>query len=255
MSKLIERLEKVDAAATPPMGFGASRAQAKPASMLLIAYSFTENDVPPPGLRADGWLVYSSDDTEADLDAVKASAGDVPWGLQPDNIAPGSIDALKEKGADFIVIRDGFPVWALAEEELGRVLWVGSSVSETLARSLEELPVDAIIMDCGDSFNLYVQDLVNIRSVRECTSKPLLVQVVDISLGKAEVGLLQDAGVQGIVLGFGQMEESEVLQVREAIDALPPRKTKRDQPAPTLPGVASRETGHRHEEEPDDRLA
>ena len=37
MSKLIERLEKVDAASTPPLGFGANRTQNKPASMLLVA--------------------------------------------------------------------------------------------------------------------------------------------------------------------------------------------------------------------------
>ena len=45
MSKLIERLEKVDAASTPPLGFGASRTQSKPASMLLVALVDAQ---PPP---------------------------------------------------------------------------------------------------------------------------------------------------------------------------------------------------------------
>lgn len=262
MSKLIERLEKVDAASTPPLGFGASRPQGKPASMVLIAQ--------PPhfaALQAD--FCIETPETiavaiaEGDLKAVKATAGDTAWGIWPIEPAASEspveraprepLDELKEQGADFLVVGLDFQAEVLAEEGLGRVLLLPSPVPEELARSLEELPVDAVLVECGDSFEINLSDLVRVHSVRELTSKPLLVHV-SCPLGKTEVTLLQDAGVQGLVVAFSNITAEEAAQIREAIDNLPPRKTKRDQPAPVVPRLASREASHPHEEDPDDRL-
>ena len=261
MSKLIERLEKVDAASIPPLGFGASRAQAKPASMLLVARS-AGLSAPPTQLQADFYMATVGTLAEAELEAVKDCAGDIPWGIWP--ISPSVSDSLnqrtpkepigelKEQGADFLVVNEGFQAGTLADEQLGRLLILQSEVSETLARSLEELPVDAIVLDCGDSFSLYVRDLVEVSSVRALTSKPLLV-MTELPLSKEEIALLQEIGVQGLVISFEELSAEEAAQIREAIDALPPRKAKRDQPAPVLPRAASREAAHQHDEEPDDR--
>ena len=51
-----------------------------------------------------------------------------------------------------------------------------------------------------------------------------------------------------------QCDAEDALKVKEAIDALPPRKTKRDQPAPVVPRLASSEVAHHHDDDHDDRL-
>ena len=256
MSKLIERLEKVDAAATPPMGFGASRAQAKPASMLLIALSGAEPTDAAQKLQADLCVLSAPSIGEAEVKAVKNALGDVLWGAWPDALSRESIAGLKEQGGDFFIFSEtDTPAEALAEEELGRLIAIPSDFPEELGRSLEELPVDAVVLTgLEDAAPLSVKNVMQVRAIRDLISKPLLL-LRSRPLSQGELTVLQDTGIQAIVLDSRPMAAEDALQLKEAIDALPPRKTKRDQPAPTLPGVASRETGHRHEEEPDDRLA
>ena len=253
MSKLIERLEKVDAASTPPLGFGASRTQSKPASMVLVARSAGPS-APPTGLQADFYMASVGTMAEAELETLKESAGDITWGVWPLDPAAGEpLGELKGQGADFLVVDARFQAAALADAELGRLLILPSEVSDTLARSLEELPVDAIVLDCGGSSSLGIGDLVTVSSVRVVTSKPILV-MTELPISKDEIALLQEIGIQGLVITFDELSEEEAAQIRETIDALPPRKTKRDQPAPIVPRLASREADHYHDdEEPDDR--
>ncbi len=254
MSKLIERLEKVDAAATPPLGFGASRTQAKPASMLLIALAGAEPSDAAQKLQADLCILSAPSVGEAEVKAAKNALGDVLWGAWPDVLSRESLDGLKEQGGDFFIFSEtDTPAEALAEEELGRLIAIPSDFPEELGRSLEELPVDAVLLTgLEDAAPLSVKNLMQVRSIRDLISKPLLL-LRSRPLSQGELTVLQDTGVQAIVLDSRPMATEDALQLKEAIDTLPPRKTKRDQPAPIVPRLASRQADHQHEEDPDDR--
>ena len=253
MSKLIERLEKLDAPLLQPLGFGAIRTQTKPASMLLIALADAEATETLTRLPVEFCVLAAP--SIADGEAVNNNLGDVLWGLWPGTVAKESLDDLKEQGGDFFIFSElDAPAEVLAGEELGRLIAIPADFPEELGRSLEEIPVEAVLLTgLEDAEPLSVKNLMQVRSIRDLTSKPLLL-LRSCLLSQGELTVLQDAGVQAIVLDLRQMQVEDALRVKEAIDNLPPRKTKRDQPTPTLPRMASMETAHQHEheEDPDD---
>ncbi len=251
MSKLIERLEKVDAPSLPPLGFGASRTQTKPASMLLIALADAGATETLTRLQVEFCVLAAP--SIADGQALNSNLDDAMWGIWPGALAKESLDGLKEQGGDFFIFSEiDAPVEVLAGEELGRLIAIPADFPEELGRSLEELPVDAVLLTgLEDAAPLSVKNLMQVRSIRDLTSKPMLL-LRSRPLSQGELTVLQDTGIQAIVLDSRQMQVEDALRVKEAIDNLPPRKTKRDQPTPTLPRMAPMEAAHHHEEDPDD---
>ena len=255
MSKLIERLEKLDAPSLQPLGFGAIRTQTKPASMLLIALADAEVTETLTRLQVEFCVLAAP--SIADGEAVNNNLGDVLWGLWPGTVAKESLDDLKEQGGDFFIFSElDAPAEVLAGEELGRLIAIPADFPEELGRSLEEIPVEAVLLTgLEDAEPLSVKNLMQVRSIRDHH----LEAFAPADVSPAEPGRVDCApgctGVQAIVLDVRQMQVEDALRVKEAIDNLPPRKTKRDQPAPTLPRMAPMEAAHHHEheEDPDDR--
>ena len=255
MSKLIERLEKVDAASTPPLGFGASRTQSKPASMLLVALADAASTESLTKIPADICVLSIPSAGESEVKAAKESLGDALWGLWPGVLTSESLEGIKEQGGDFFIFSEtDTPAEVLSGEELGRLIAIPADFPEELGRSLEELPLDAVLMTgLEEAAPLSVKDLMQVRSIRDLISKPMLLLRAR-PLSQGELTVLHDTGIQGIVLDSRSVDAEDALKVREAIENLPPRKTKRDQPAPVVPRLPSREAAHPHEEDPDDRL-
>ena len=141
------------------------------------------------------------------------------------------------------------------EEELGRLIAIPADFPEELGRSLEELPLDAVLMTgLEEAAPLSVKNLMQVRSIRDLISKPMLL-LRTRPLSQGELTVLHDTGIQGIVLDSRSVGAEDVVKVKEAIESLPPRKTKRDQaPAPVVPRLASREADHHHDDDHDDRL-
>ena len=255
MSKLIERLEKVDAASTPPLGFGASRTQSKPATMLLVALADAASTDSLSKIGAEFCVLSTPSAGESDVKTAGDTLGEAMWGLWSGDLSKEKLDGIKEQGGDFFVFSEtDTPVEVLSSEELGRLIAIPADFPEELGRALEELPLDAVVMTgLEDAAPLSVKNVMQVRCIRDLTSKPMLI-LRSRPLTKGEFTVLQDTGIQGIVLDSRSMDAESALGVKEAIDALPPRKTKRDQPAPVLPRFAPGEAPHHHEEDPDDKL-
>ena len=255
MSKLIERLEKVDAASTPPLGFGASRTQTKPASMLLLALADAASTEAITKIQADFSVLTTASAGESDLKAAKDALGDGDWGLWPAALSSESLDGIKEQGGDFFVFSEtDMPAEILAGEGLGRLIAIPADFPEELGRCLEELPLDAVVMTgLEEAAPVSVKNLMQVRAIRDLISKPMLL-LRSRTLSQGELTVLHDTGIQGLILDSRSVDAEDALKLKEAIDALPPKKSKRDQPAPMLPRIGSGEPVHHHEEDPDDRL-
>ncbi|MQF48460.1 hypothetical protein FIM08_00935 [SAR202 cluster bacterium AC-647-N09_OGT_505m] len=252
MSKLIERLEKVGTVAPTPMGFGASRVAEKAPSLLLVALSETKSTVPTSHLQVDSYAIPTGKITKAQLKAAKGIAGDVLWGLWPSTITNDSLDALKREGGDFFIFSTvDTPAEVLANEELGRVMTVPADFPEDLRHSLEELPVDAVILaGLEEASPLSVRDVMQVRSMRDFISKPLLL-LRSHTLNQGELVVLQEVGVQGIVLDMRTMKIEDATRMQKNIEGLPPRRIKRDQADATLPRMSQRSASPQREEEED----
>ena len=239
MSKLIERLEKVGTVTPIPIGFGANRAAKKAPSMLLVALSGTKPADSKSRLKVDSRIIAAGKMAKSEIKAAKDMAGDAVWGLWPDNITNDSLDALKGEGGDFFIFSTiDTPAEVLAGEELGRLIAIPADFPEELGHSLEDIPVDAVLLaGMEEASPLSVKDLLQIRSVRDLISKPLLL-VRSQGLSRSELVVLQDVGVQGIVLDLRTMKLDDALQIQDNIDELPPRRTKRDQASALLPRLS-----------------
>ena len=250
MSKLIERLEKVDAASTPPLGFGASRTQSKPASMLLVALADAASTEALTKIQADFCVLSTPAAGEAEVKAASEALDDASWGLWPSALSSESLEGIKEQGGDFFIFSEtDTPAEVLSGEELGRLIAIPADFPEELGRSLEELPLDAVLMTgLEEAAPLSVKNLMQVRSIRDLISKPMLL-LRSRPLSQGELTVLHDTGIQGIVLDSRSVDADDALKVKEAIDALPPRKTKRDQPAPVVPRLASSEAAHHHDDD------
>ncbi|MBF8267813.1 MAG: hypothetical protein HW388_1321 [Dehalococcoidia bacterium] len=253
MSKLIDRLEKVGTAASNPMGFGANRTVEKAPPLLLIALSGMEPPKSLSQIQADSLIIATPQVEKEGLEAAKVMAEDTIWGVWPETLTSDSPDVLKEEGGDFFICSPGnTPDEVLAGEELGRILAIPVDFPEELGRSLEGLPVDALLLTgLEEASPLSLGDLLQICSMRDLTSKPMLL-LRSHGLNQGELAVLQDAGIQAVVLDLRAVKGKEATQMQEAISGLPPRKTKRDSASPVLPRPSSRALSPGRRDDDDD---
>ena len=250
MSRLVERLDKVGTVVPTPLGFGASRPVEKVPSLLLVALSDTRSPVSPSELPNDSCIVVSGKLSKDGFKAAKGIAGDRLWGVWPETVTKDSLETVKEEGGDFFVLSAlNAPAEILATEELGRLIAIPADFSEEVGHTLEEIPVDAVVI-CGleGAAPVSVKDLMQIRSVRDFTSKPMLLFRSHI-LSLGELTVLQDVGIQGVILDMSKISTEDSAQLQRNLGELPPRKTKRDQVNALLPRISSHVQAPQAEEE------
>lgn len=253
MSKLIERLEKVGVVLPVPMGFGMNRAATKPPPLLLIALSGPDQTPPPSDLAVDCFVVVVANAGEPEARAARAAAGDGLWGMWADTLTSAFVDAIKDEGGDFFVFSNvNTPVDLLASEDLGRLMSVAADMREEEGRTLEDLPIDGIVLTgLEEDSPLTVGDLMRIQGLRELISKPLLL-LRSKALSQGELELVRDAGVQAVVLDVRVLEAAEVAVIRSVVEEMPARKLKRERLTATLPRLSSGVASRRDEDEEED---
>ena len=254
MSRFIDKLNQVSKAMPQPMGFGAAQPVSPELKLLLIA-SLAQANV--DGLAehvagADAGLLHISKLSSGakTLQEICQVVSDIPWGVWLRDIDRGEIKQIVKVGCDFVVFPAANTSLAiLQDDEVGKILQVEASVGEGLLRAVDELPIDAVLIDGeqkGDYF-LTWHHLMLFQRFADLLTKPLLV-CIPSNVTANELQALGEAGVDGVIVEVGVGQPAGRLnELRQTIDKLTfplPRK-----PAKALLPYISRETGIVTEEE------
>lgn len=243
MSKLAEKIRRVTLVKPTPMGFGAAgRARALTMLLLGLAADRWEERARQAASGGVGALILAfaeSAPKEGDLrDAVRA-AGDVPCGVQLDHADPEVIERLRQADVDFFVFEaERTAAATLLDENLGYVIHLREEISDVYLRTLEPLPLDAILMPSPEG-SLTVRAQMELQRVAGLARTPLIVAVPP-STGPAELQCLRDTGVAGVAVDLGVPGGVEALPaLRQGIEGLPPRRRRREERGePLLPAMA-----------------
>jgi hypothetical protein len=259
MSKLGDKIRKVRRLESGAIGFGAMAARPSAPSMLLMVQGPASGMRPPDDLAGRGVdaVLLSLSNPQADMKQLSKwakEAGDVPCGAQVMAASGGTVAALKEAGADFLVFdAEATSAEALLETEMGYVLALSGEPTDSFLRALDTFPLDGLwVHDWRGPLTVHRQ--IELRRVHLLSRTPLFVPVrPDISSGELEC--LRDAGVVGVALNGAEAGTWQQLgDLRQAIDGLPARARRREErPEVVLPlggGLAPQAEEEEEEEFP-----
>jgi hypothetical protein len=157
---------------------------------------------------------------------------DIPWGVWLEEAGQDELKRAIESGCDFIVFPAAAALVAPADDSTGIIIRVDTSITEGPLRALNELPIDAVLVTLKsekDGFLTWHQ-LMLIQRFGDIMTRPLLVSIPP-GTGADELQLLQEAGIDGVVIDTGPDQPTgEIDRLRQVIDSLKqptPRKQQK----------------------------
>jgi len=254
MSQLIDKLNQITQPVPQPMGFRMGQPVSPKPKMLLIASlnQINLNSLADYVAGADGGLLPISQSSEAKaLQEVPQAIPDIPWGGWLKDSGQAEIDQVVKAGCDFVVFPAAKTSLAILQnDKVGKILEVEASLSEGLLRTIDELPVDAVLTagEQGEGFITW-RHLMLFQHFVNLVTKPLLV-FIPSNVTPIELLALWEVGVDGVIVEIkvGQ-PVGRVSELRQAIDklAFPPQR-KRGKAEALLPYIGQ-ERGKVTEEE------
>jgi thiamine monophosphate synthase len=244
MSKFIEKLERISAGGGQPLGFGAAVNRAKVLQMVVIA-GIPEGNARQVALAAEAGadaVLLAIEQPKKKEEALSQLSGmkiEVPWGVAMDTVTGEEMQQLVEAGCDYVIFS---PVKSLAAvlnvEKIGKVLRIDETMSDNLARAINRLDVDAVLLGPvgEDEPRLTVQQLMVYEYLAAYAGKHLLASVPP-GFAVDDIESLWGLGVRGVIVDLAVKEpEQRLLQVREAIEKLPTtRKRSKEKISAALP--------------------
>ncbi|MFC1972081.1 hypothetical protein ACFLVE_01580 [Chloroflexota bacterium] len=231
MSKLMDKLKLTSPSARQPMGFGQSKlAPAKPKMVLIASFSQTK----PKKLvdfvaGADAGLWHISSVSEIDsLHETSLAIADFIWGWWVTDLSQDALDKTMKLGDDFLVFSTDSPIVSIRDDKLGRILQIELSISDSLLRTINDLPADAVLVtaEVDEAPVITWQHLMSLRRVSGLLRKPVLVTISPDATA-AELQSLWDAGVDGIVSEVDlEKPPGKINELRQMIDGLVYPKTR-----------------------------
>lgn len=233
-----------------PLGFAAASARAAaPTLLCLVRLSKSDAGKAEEAVKkgADAVIVEGLDAGKA-RDVAK-KAGEAFFGGRPEKATRGEVAAMRDGGADFVVLDLHDAADGMLEEKIGLVLSLEDDVEDMTLRLLGELGIDALIVP-GPGDKLSVSELLGFRRLATLARAPLLTEVK----GDADADLLQalrEAGVAGVIVGAGDLGKLEGL--RQRVAGLPARGRKKEERAEAMlpAGVGAGSGDHEHEDDDD----
>ena len=224
MGKLIDRIERVQKSSGTRLGFAPPTASKQPSMVLIAVLPSSDAGLASAaiGHGADAVMVreVSARGGEAVAKALKV-ASQIPVGA----MLKGRM--TEHPASDFIVVDVGSSASALGEgEDIDVVLSLGFDLPDPQLRTLEALPVDALIVPAPEG-ELTLDNLAAYYRVTRSSNKPVLSYV--LSADATTLRLLRDAGIAGFLMAVPDAGAADAVgMLRRAIDQLPPKKTKRN---------------------------
>ena len=260
MSKLAERIRRAMRVDSPPMGFGAAARVSNP-SLLLAALlpSLSAEAAKEAAARgADTCLFAASEAKDREVKDVVEALGEIPGGLHLRRLDGETAAHLAEMGMDYAAFElETTLATTLLESNLGHVLSLEDDLPDIYLRTLETLPLDAILLRQWKG-PLTVRQQMELQRISGLARRPLIVPVSPQVTG-AELQMLREAAVIAVAVeGDSKAAFDSLASLRKMIDELPPRRRRREEHGEAiLPRVAEAvasapEEGEEEEEEGED---
>jgi hypothetical protein len=147
---------------------------------------------------------------------------DIPWGIWLEEAVQDEMKKAIKSGCDVVVFPVGAALTVSADASVGIIIQIDTSIAEGPLRTLNELPIDAVLVTLQLEGNSHLtwHQLMLLQRFGDIVSKPVLVSVPS-GTGADELQLLQDAGVDAVVVGTGpDQPPGEVNRLRQVIDSL-----------------------------------
>lgn len=246
MSKLADLIRKVSRPEPAPLGFGAHTARARiPTLLTIVRLSAGDANKAEEASKkgADGVIIDGADPGKT-KDVTGQAAG--PVGVRPTTGDRRTVSALRDGGADFVVLEsESASAEATLEERIGFVLEYRGEADDTGLRLLGDLGLDALIVPTPHE-RMTLAELLKLRRLAALTRVPLFTAIKhDADPGYLHV--LRDAGVAGVIVDSSAIGKLGDLKAR--IESLPARGRRREERAEAvLPSAATSS----HDEDFDD---
>ena len=255
MSKFVDALSKTGEDSVAPLGFGPASGSGKSSAAMVLAGQVTPRQlVDKPALgdsKVDALLVSLGAWDEAALDSIEGRLNERLWGVWLEAVGSEQVKLLREKGCDFVVF-DATETEAsvLEEEDIGKIMAVASDLDEDVARAINELPIDVVMLASDpDLLPLTVSKLIGIEQVRGMVDKPFVMAVPD-GLAAKDLEILRNVGISGLVVATSSLKE--IRRTKEAIEGLPRPKVRATRARAAVPHIGPEPPGDQPDPGEDD---
>jgi hypothetical protein len=256
MSEFIEKLKRGTQHKPAQLGFRSVSIKDKPKILLIacITEPMMKNEEEFL-VGADAGLVIMKNLVSGleSLQKIATIKPDIPWGGWVKNIQWLKME-FPETEADYLIFATDTPIFNLPAK-LGRILELNSVLTDTMIRSIEDLPIEAILLNDDPGNLLNWNYLLTLQRLDNLVSKPILIKAPP-EIVRENLSTLWEVGVDGIVVEIGNGQPKETLQeLRIMIDKVSfpiPRKAKKTNVSlPFINSEAAKEEEEEEEEEPE----
>jgi len=239
------------------MGFGVAQTVSEKPKILLVASSAQAagKRLADYAAGADAVLLPAAKSSSAakTFPEIPQAMSDSPWGGWLGDADRKGIKQMETAGCDFVVFPAANTSLAILENsEMGKIVEVAPSISDGLLRTVNDLPVDAVLV-AGEQRKINFltwHHLMLFQYFANLLTKPLLVSVPSNVTDK-ELQALWAAGVVGVVVAVGVGQPAGGLKrLRRTTDNLDfSLESRRDRAKPLLPYIGGGAGGVTEEEE------
>ncbi|MDI6815261.1 MAG: hypothetical protein QMC90_04195 [Dehalococcoidales bacterium] len=246
MSRLIDKLNRISRATPQVMGFRAAQPASPKPKLLLIANLAQANvdSLADYVAGADAGLLPISNLSSGakTFQEISQAVPNIPWGVWLRDIGRGGIKEIVKVGCDFVVFPAANTSLAILQDDnVGKILQVEATVGEGLLRTVDELPVDAVLINSEQEGEYFLtwHHLMLFQCFADLLTKPVLV-CIPSNVTTNELQALGEAGVDGVIVEVGVAQPVERLnELRQTIDKLPfPSPRKRGKAKALLPYIS-----------------
>jgi hypothetical protein len=248
MSKLGDRIRKTGKTEPAPLGFATAAAKAAAASMFIVVDAGDEAakiaDAAKKGADAVIW-----EGNAAALRKARLPEG-VILGVRVKDAGREEAAALREAGADFLVIDHGTRGEALLDEKLGFVMVIEepAKLEDSALRLVGELSLDALLV-APPKAPFSVADVLALRRIASLARAPMFA-TVDPAMDAGTLQLLRESGV--IALQVAAADAGGIADLKNMIASLPERGRKREDKSEALVPAQAMAGGHDDDDDDDD---
>lgn len=255
MSKLIENLRRVFRASPTPIGFRSVSSPGPAPALLLGYFSFSNKEILDSigNSSLDGVIVDpgSKAINAQELGKMSEYFGSIPWGISWGDSKFEDGATLADNGADFIVAKSSTtPAAVLQEKRLGHILSIEPNISDSEARAIDSLSVEAILLHKGldDVEILSINHLLVCQRISNFLRKPLLA-AISPELTSADLQSLISVGIRGLVIKLADKKViARIPELKNILGSLSAPKGGAGEV--TIPRVSPEKPQSKEDEEP-----